>query len=188
MNITQGKSLLSQFAIPSFTIGALLFVNTVQAATTLPKSPWQSHQSLKSNQVSPVYQQQCHQSKYKYCPILALPTRSSVNPKTAKSRAANFSGGFAVAYDLGNDKGKLLRSAYGVANAGITSKRNLYDGWTYRKNYADGSYVTLGREGNNPKGNMLAYVVLKNGCFYNVWSQLGSDHLQKMLGQLRYVN
>lgn len=35
---------------------------------------------------------------------------------------------------------------------------------------------------------MLAYLVLNNGCFYNIWSQLSSEHLQKMIGQLRYVN
>ena len=111
-----------------------------------------------------------------------------MNIKTAQSRAANFSGGFAVAYDLKNYKGKPLRSAYGVANAGTTSKRDLYQGWAYRKNYADGSYVTLGREGNNPQGKMLAYLVLNNGCFYNIWSQLSSEHLQKMIAHLRYVN
>ena len=188
MNITQSKFLCHQFAITSCAISALCFVNPVQAATTLPKSPWQSHASLKSSQVSPVYQQQWRQSDYKYCPILAFANHSSVNVKTAQSRAANFSGGFAVAYDLKNYKGRPLRSAYGVANAGTTSKRDLYQGWAYRKNYADGSYVTLGREGNNPQSKMLAYLVLNNGCFYNIWSQLSSEHLQKMIAQLRYVN
>lgn len=192
MNITQSKSLCHQIAVTSFAISACLLVNllvnTAQAATRLPKSPWQSHASLKSSQVSPIYQQQWRQSDYKYCPILAIANHSSVNVKTAQSRAANFSGGFAVAYDLKNYKGKPLRSAYGVANTGTTSKRDLYEGWAYRKNYADGSYVTLGREGNNPQGKMLAYLVLNNGCFYNIWSQLSSDHLQKMIAQLRYVN
>ena len=186
------NAMCHQLAVTSFAISACLLVNllvnTAQAATRLPKSPWQSHASLKSSQVSPIYHQQWRQSDYKYCPILAIANHSSVNVKTAQSRAANFSGGFAVAYDLKNYKGKPLRSAYGVANAGTTSKRDLYEGWAYRKNYADGSYVTLGREGNNPKGKMLAYLVLNNGCFYNIWSQLSSEHLQKMIAQLRYVN
>ena len=188
----RSTTMFYQLAKTSFAISACLLVdllvNTAQAATRLPKSPWQSHASLKSNQVSPIYHQQWRQSDYKYCPILAIANHSSVNVKTAQSRAANFSGGFAVAYDLKNYKGRPLRSAYGVANAGTTSKRDLYQGWAYRKNYADGSYVTLGREGNNPQGKMLAYLVLDNGCFYNIWSQLSSEHLQKMIGQLRYVN
>lgn len=187
MTMTQPKIVLNQLIIASFGVGTWLLTTTAQAGL-LPKSPWQSHPSLKNSQVSPIYQQQWRQSDYKYCPILAIANNSLVNPKTARSRAANFSGGFAVAYDLGKYQSKPLRSAYGVANAGTTSKSGLYNGWAYRKNYADGSYVTLGREGNNPTGKMLAYVVLKNGCFYNVWSQLGSDHLQKIIGQLRYVN
>lgn len=186
------NAMFHQLAVSSFAISAGLLVsllaNTAQAATRLPKSPWQSHASLKSSQVSPIYQQQWRQSDYKYCPILAIANHSSINIKTAQPRAANFSGSFAVAYDLAQYKGKPLRSAYGVANAGTTSKRDLYQGWAYRKNYADGSYVTLGREGNNPQGKMLAYLVLDNGCFYNIWSQLSSEHLQKMIGQLRYVN
>jgi hypothetical protein len=76
MNITQSKSLCHQFAITSCAVSALCFVNPVQAATTLPKSPWQSHASLKSSQVSPIYQQQWRQSDYKYCPILAIASHS----------------------------------------------------------------------------------------------------------------
>ena len=97
------NAMFHQLAKTSFAISACLLVdllvNTAQAATRLPKSPWQSHTSLKSSQVSPVYQQQWRQSDYKYCPILAFANHSSVNVKNAQSRAANFSGGFAVAYD-----------------------------------------------------------------------------------------
>ena len=140
----RSTTMFYQLAMTCVAIIGCIVVNTAQAATRLPKSPWQSHASLKSSQVSPIYHQQWRQSDYKYCPILAIANHSSVNVKTAQSRAANFSGGFAVAYDLKNYKGKPLRSAYGVANAGTTSKRDLYEGWAYRKNYADGSYVTLG--------------------------------------------
>ena len=184
----RSTTMFYQLAMTSVAISGCIVVNTAQAATRLPKSPWQSHASLKSSQVSPIYQQQWRQSDYKYCPILAIANHSSINIKTAQPRAANFSGSFAVAYDLAQYKGKPLRSAYGVANAGTTFKRDLYQGWAYRKNYADGSYVTLGREGNNPQGKMLAYLVLNNGCFYNIWSQLSSEHLQKMIAHLRYVN
>lgn len=152
----------------------------------LAKSPWQSHASTKPSQTSPIYRQEWQQSKYQSCPILALPTNASVHLKTAKSRAANFSDGFAVAYDVTNYQGKKIRSAYGVANAGKTPLSDIRR-WHYQRYYADGSFVTLGREGNNPKGKMLAYVLLENGCFYNVWSQLGEVHLHHIISQLRYV-
>ena len=145
-------------------------------------APWVKNAA--SNQFNPVYSQQWRKAdNRKNCALLVLPRNASAHLPNAKSRPAPFSGGWAIAYDTPKQ-----RSAYGVANAGTTSKRDLYEGWAYRKNYADGSYVTLGREGNNPQGKMLAYLVLNNGCFYNIWSQLSSEHLQKIIGQLRYVN
>ena len=58
------NAMCHQLVMTSFAISACLLVNTAQAATRLPKSPWQSHASLKSSQVSPVYQQQWRQSDY----------------------------------------------------------------------------------------------------------------------------
>lgn len=167
-------------------VSAVSAMSSVQASVAVPYSPWQSYAAIKSTQTSPIYKQQWRKSKYQSCPILALPTRSDAHLKTAKSRAANFSDGFAVAYDLKNYQGKAMRSAYGVANAGKTSLQGLHH-WDYEQAYKDGAYITLGREGNDPKGKMLAYIVLENGCFYNVWSQLGESHLHHIISELRYV-
>lgn len=136
------NAMCHQLVMTSFAISACLLVNTAQAATRVAKIPL----AIACIKVAKLAQfiNNNGDTDYKYCPILAFANHSSVNVKTAQSRAANFSGGFAVAYDLKNYKGKPLRSAYGVANAGTTSKRDLYEGWAYRKNYADGSYVTLG--------------------------------------------
>ena len=176
---------LNKLVLASFGIGALMLASNAQAAG-MQKAPWQSRSAIKASQTSPIYKQEWRKSAYRSCPILAIPSNSWVHPKTAKSRSANFSDGFAVAYDLSNYKGKPLRSAYGVANAGKTKLAELH-AWDYERYYADGSYVTMGHEGNDPNGKMLAYLVLKNGCFYNVWSALGTNHLQQVISQLRYV-
>ena len=37
--------------------------------------------------------------------------------------------------------------------------------------------------------NQLAYLTIPGqGCLYNVWSRLGVDHLEYLLGQLRFVS
>lgn len=152
-----------------------------------PKSPWQSHSSMAAAKTSPIYREQWRQSKSRTCPILAIPTQSDVHLTTANSRSAYFADGWGVAYDLRRYKhGKPLRSAYGVANAGKTELDQIY-AWPEQYAYADGSFVTLGREGNDPSGKFLAYLVLENGCFYNVWSQVSKAHLKNVLSRLRYV-
>lgn len=171
--------------------GSLLSTSLLSYATAYHpvdnQAPWQKNAAIKANKTSPVYKQEWQKSKYKSCPILAIPTNSLIHPKTVKSRAANFSGGFAVAYDVGNYQGKPLKSAYGVANVGKT-KVDAISSWpAHRQYFADGSFLTSGHEANNPKNKMLAYLVLKNGCFYNVWSQLGDDFLQQIISELRYV-
>lgn len=161
--------------------------NASNSKPYFPTSPWQSHYSITKNKTSPVYRQEWQRSKYRSCPILAIPTKSAVHLKTARSRAANFSDGWGVAYDVAKySNGKRLRSAYGVANAGKTKLSDIY-AWPDQRTHADGSFVTWGREGNNPNGQFLAYIVLDNGCFYNVWSKVSNTHLQNMIGALRYV-
>ena len=118
------------------------------------------------------------------------------------ARPAEFSGGWAVAFDL-----PAMRSAYGVAGVGMLDTDNdsdadkrqqLQQQWPYFRELPglpDASYAGYGVEGakaypaDQPNGDRLeslAYVrVGGQKCLYNVWSKLGRDHLETLLDSLR---
>lgn len=120
-------------------------------------------------------------------------------------RPAEFSGGWAVAFDL---PGK--RSAYGFAGAGLLDgddqpieeqRRQLAAQWPYMVALDTGlpagsaaGYGLVGAapyEAANPSGKgeeSLAYLrVAGEACLYNVWSKLGRDHLLTLLNSLRVL-
>jgi hypothetical protein len=100
----------------------------------------------------------------------------------ATPRAATFSGGWAVAYDLPD-----RRSAFGVAGAGSTTSGDIYSEWTNRRDWPDGSFAEYGPEGGQGP-NQLAYLrVTGQDCLYNIWSRMGRAHLELLLDQLRRV-
>lgn len=101
----------------------------------------------------------------------------------ASPRAATFSGGWGVAYDLPSQ-----RSAFGVAGTGASAwTGNVYDAWPERREFADGSRVGYGPEGGTGP-NWLAYVRIPGqDCLYNVWSRQGRAQLEQLLAQLRFV-
>lgn len=120
------------------------------------------------------------------------------------ARRADFSGGWAVAFDLPGH-----RSAYGVAGVGTLSSDNdpmaakeqaLRSQWPYFRTLpglGQPAFTGYGVEGggpypgDNPDGTQmdsLAYVQV-NGqkCLYNVWSKLGRKHLETLLDSLRLL-
>jgi hypothetical protein len=122
-------------------------------------------------------------------------------------RRANFSGGWAVAFDRPN-----LRSAYGFAGPGLLPDDGeahearvaaLEVQWPYMRhfrqgeNLPDGSAAGYGLEGAeaysaaNPDGrgqDSLAYLRIPGqACQYNIWSKLGRAHLEALLSNLRVV-
>lgn len=101
----------------------------------------------------------------------------------AQPRAATFSGGWAVAWDLPE-----VRSAFGVAGTGVRASEPAYADWPYRIEWTDGSSAGYGREGGTGE-KWLAYLrVAGQDCLYNVWSHVGRQHLESFLAQLRYVD
>lgn len=100
----------------------------------------------------------------------------------ARPRRANFSGGWAVAYDQPG-----VRSAFGVAGTGSCAAEPAYDQWPHRRAWADGSGAGYGPEGGTGP-NQLAYLRIQGqDCLYNVWSSLGRAHLEHLLESLRFV-
>lgn len=118
-------------------------------------------------------------------------------------RPADFSGGWAVAFD---QPGR--RSAYGVAGTGpvpddqldfATHVDRLTKQWPFTRRWGKsdglpaGSFAGYGLEGGRdyPTGSSgfgrqsLAYLRIPGqACLYNIWSKLGRDHLELLLDQL----
>ncbi|MDX1450064.1 MAG: hypothetical protein R3246_13480, partial [Acidimicrobiia bacterium] len=100
-------------------------------------------------------------------------------------RAAEFSGGWGLAYDAPD-----LRSAFGVAGAGLVSKPEMATRWPTVQHFADGSVVGYGGEGfdeANPR-RLGELAVAGQGCMYQVWSELGDEHLAAVIESLRFVD
>lgn len=119
-------------------------------------------------------------------------------------RAANFSGGWGVAFDL-----PAQRSAYGVAGPGVIAAdagppyaqaRRLNRQWPYFRELdtmSGPSFAGYGLEGarayppDNPDGTgeqSVANVRIHGqDCTYNIWSRLGRAHLMTLLDGLRLL-
>ncbi|WP_373539604.1 hypothetical protein [Chamaesiphon sp.] len=100
-----------------------------------------------------------------------------------KTRRAEFSGGWAVAYDLPGE-----RSAFGIAGTGLDLDRN---GATFKFpntiTWAEGSSVSYGLQGGTGPGYLAYLKVSGQSCLYNIWSKLGKVHLEYLISSLRQV-
>jgi hypothetical protein len=144
-----------------------------------PAAPW-SAARLKATDVPRFYPEQWRRAENRTSCAMIAPAALGEG-EGATPRAATFSGGWAVAYDTPG-----IRSAFGVAGAGSSASDPTYE-WPDNIHWADGSSVTYGPEGGSGP-NQLAYLrIAGQGCLYNVWSRLGRDHLEYLLGQLRFV-
>lgn len=136
-----------------------------------------------------------------HCAPLAL---ASAGGAPATARAADFSGGWGVAFDLPG-----LRSAYGFAGPGVlpqdaapraAQRARLDRQWPYMRDLPGlppSSFAGYGLSGaqaysaDNPQGHGLqsvAYVrVGGQQCTYNVWSRISRTHLETLLDNLRLL-
>lgn len=156
---------------------------TTDPSSPLPRTaPWRAAPLARAD-VPAVYAQQWQKAENRAtCALVAFRSLGDEGAG-ATSRAANFSGGWAVAYDLPN-----LRSAFGIAGAGVKADDPSYDKWPYVTEWDDGSRVEYGPEGGEGP-NQLAYLRIEGQqCLYNVWSRLGREHLEELIRELRLVN
>ncbi len=100
----------------------------------------------------------------------------------ARPRIAYFGGGWGIAYDLPG-----VRSAFGVAGAGISVEDRLIDLWTNKVRWNDGSWAGYGLEGGHGPGYLAYMKVAGQRCLYNVWSHVGEAKLRSLLKQLVLV-
>ena len=161
---------------------ALLLFGAACATTTLPPhAPWRNP-PLAASEIPAVYVEQWQKAENKDTCALIAPHSIGEAGAGATPRAAHFAGGWAVAYDLPN-----LRSAFGIAGAGVKAGDPTYNKWPYVYDWGDGSKVEYGPEGGQGP-NQLAYLRIQGqDCLYNVWSRLGRAHLELLLRELRLV-
>ena len=155
--------------------------DTAQAPDpALPAAPW-SNAAVRASDIPAVYSSQWRVAENRAtCSLVAL-TEFGVGAP-AVPRAATFSGGWAVAYDL-----PRVRSAFGVAGSGSRATDSTYGGWPNHMRWSDGSSADYGPEGGSGP-NQLAYVrIAGEGCLYNVWSRIGKEHLELLIEGLRRV-
>lgn len=97
-------------------------------------------------------------------------------------RRANFSDGWAVAYDLPGQ-----RSAYGVAGTGLDLDGKGYP-FPNSLTFADGSSAHYGLSGGTGPGYIAYVEVAGQRCLYNVWADVGGqERLEELLRSLRLV-
>jgi hypothetical protein len=100
-----------------------------------------------------------------------------------KIRRAEFSGGWAVAYDLPGQ-----RSAYGVAGTGVDlDQNNSTFKFPHSIAWADGSSVNYGLEGGTGPGYLAYLKVSGQSCLYNIWSKRSKTDLEHLIWSLRQV-
>lgn len=159
----------------------LLLAACASTQPSVKQAPWRGAPLVRSA-VPAVYLTQWEKAENRATCAVIAPASAGPAGEGAAPRAANFSGGWAVAYDLPN-----LRSAFGVAGAGVKAGEPSYDQWPYAYEWADGSRVEYGPEdGAGPK--QLAYLRIQGqDCLYNVWSALGKEHLELLIRELRLV-
>ncbi len=129
----------------------------------------------------------------------------------ATPRAANFAGGWAVAWDAPDGPGMNAdgtfcencgRSAVGVAGAGVPAEESVITSWPNVVEFDDGSIVGYGIEGaagselvvDDPatgavdSPTQLAFLsVAGQDCLYNIWSRRSESELLDVIDRLRFV-
>lgn len=114
----------------------------------------------------------------------------------ATPRRANFSGGWAVAFDRAGSPGVHAngeycetcgRGTFGIAGTGAGIEERPDPPGSDRRTWSDGSSASLFLQGGSGPGHLAYLEVEGERCLYNVWTYLGIDHLSHLLENLRYV-
>ena len=162
-------------------LAMLLFLLTFfRCASTADIAPPWKQPAL--TEVPAVYRAEWQQAENRSsCALVAFVDTGSAG-RGAVPRRANFSGGWAVAYDL-----PTKRSAFGIAGTGSSATAGDTYQWPDTIRWSDGSSATYGLEGGSGPNHLAYLTIAGQGCLYNVWSALGREHLEHLLGQIRFV-
>jgi hypothetical protein len=173
------------------------------------EAPW-SAEAIPTAEAPEVLAEQWEAAENKETCAALTPIAMDVVEPDATARAANFSGGWAVAWDRPGGPGMRAdgsfcedcgRSAFGVAGAGVEADEVAIRAWPEVIEWADGSLAGYGNEGfatdlevTDPltagavSPTKLAFIkVTGQQCLYNVWSRTSKEELLALIGRLRHV-
>ncbi|MGH8959147.1 MAG: hypothetical protein ACRDVK_10810 [Acidimicrobiia bacterium] len=178
---------------------------TTSAPSDLPVAPWASAAPLSAVDV-PVLAAEWEQAENQTTCAALTPSGGIAG---ATPRGANFSGGWAVAWDATDGPGMAAdgtfcedcgRSAVGVAGAGVAAVESDVRAWPNVMEWNDGSLAGYGIEGSitgavddaattsGDSATQLAFLsVAGQECLYNVWSRRSEVELLDVIGRLRFV-
>lgn len=166
-----------------FTTTSLAAETTTSTPQSLPDAPWSVPPPVPVDAAPPELVEEWSTAENRmWCSALTVTDPEIVSGHQA--RAAEFSGGWGVAWDSPD-----RRSVFGVAGAGLVREIEMTQRWPDVRHYADGSTFGYGGEGldeTNPR-RLAEMIVGGQGCMYQVWSDLGDDHLLAVIGSLRFV-
>lgn len=113
----------------------------------------------------------------------------------ATLRRANFGGGWGVAWDAAGLPGRdpsgaacatCGRGVFGIAGGGITWGESEGSAvFPHHIEWQDGNYATYGLEGRTGPNWLAQLRVADQRCVYYVWSFLGREHLEHLIGHVR---
>ncbi|HUF18669.1 MAG TPA: hypothetical protein VMS12_11565 [Thermoanaerobaculia bacterium] len=159
-----------------------------------PQSPWSGNSITRGEVRNVTLQEWAKAVNRGTCSPLAF---SSLDAgEGATPRPANFSGGWAVAYDKPNAPGVFAngefcescgRGAFGIAGTGLEADAGSDPAGAELMEWADGSRAALFLQGGTGPAHLAYLTVAGERCLYHVWTYLGHDHLEHLLGSLRYV-
>lgn len=160
---------------------------TLPAGDGSTPAPWTAP-PLAAYEVPDVYVDEWRRAENRdVCPLLA-PDWLASGVASARPRRAEFSGGWAVAYDDPTLCAACGDSAFGVAAVGGPAEQDMDARWKQHVRWADGSHAGYGLEGDTGPGWLAYLVVAGAGCNYNVWSNLGEAHLIELMSSLHRVD
>ena len=164
------------------------------SAPTLAAAPWAGARLSRAD-IPAVYVAQWEKAENR-ATCSALGFASLGEGAGARPRPANFSGGWAVAYDKPGEPGVEAngqfcadcgRGTFGIAGTGADAIGATPPDGAEIIEWSDGSSASLFLQGGTGPGH-LAYVTVRGErCLYNVWTYLGMEHLQFLVQNLRYV-
>lgn len=171
------------------------------ASPGLAAAPWSSA-PLAQSQIPAVLVAEWSKAENKSTCAALAPDTLGTEGSGATARRANFSGGWAVAWDKpglpgttggGDPCTNCGRSAFGVAGTGSTGDppeqvKALTNNWPNSREWSDGSRAGYGPEGGSGAKLLAQLYVQGQGCLYNVWSSVSQSHLELLLDHLRFVS
>lgn len=190
--VTARNALLALFFTACATAPATTPTTHAPGATTEPLAPWNAHAPAAAPRI--ILDQWSRADNRATCAPLTIADVGD-RARGGTARRANFSGGWAVAWDVPGLPGRDAsgypcatcgRGAFGIAGAGVTVGPDYENAPSrHRLDYAGQNWVTYDLEGSTGPNWLAQIRVDDQQCVYQLWSFLGRDHLEHLIRNVR---